>query len=429
MADPGQGINLTNEIKLEPHLGVNLQIDSNPWLLNETERAQAVAGGGYVVGETGGAPLPVVMVGGSLNPGLVLGASYDRVDAKLSYDHYFQTYFSAREFRRPLSYANNFNGRLFADIFPKGMFGLTVRDQIRQRSSTSQTSLGAYVDSSDGTDGGTLAAIDLGGVLNERFTNDMGLKARYSPGAALDFYLGGSWAFDRTVGFQGESYDQILGSKNGFGVDASGRWKFFPRTYLLAETDYTTTNYAEPDTRGGLGLWSARAGVVGQFTASLQAVGLIGYGQLNNRVEDADDLKGAGGIIGHGTLNWTPQKTQSLNLSFVRNFADNLIADYYINNTLSFGYSGLIYDDRLETNAGMGIDFRRLDLTNTQSNAALPDPNTRHDQRYRFRASVGYRFAPWLRGNVSYQLSVLNSDDTVIQYTRHLVTIGVRGQY
>lgn len=420
-ADPGEGLSL-GPAKVSPYVGVSGAFDSNVLQASADEIANA-----------GGDSVDLSLLALDVNPGLSGLLSNDKVELRLGYDHYLRTYAVEKGLRRSLSYGDNFAARATAEILPKSMFGLTVREYARNHSTINQ-SANSYLEQSPEPD------VEIGEGLYYRFFNDTGVRLRYSPGAALDFYLGGGWFYERLSASDSLTIDQttgvagtgggftVLGDKNDFGADLRGRWKFFPRTYLVMESEYHRIHYDFPSSdvpQRDLNEWVVRAGVSGQFTSTIQAVGMVGYGQLRNTDESLDSLTGAQGLVGQASVSWEPQRTQSLGFSFIRSFGDFLVADYYINNSVAFRYQGNFYDGRLETNAAMLIDLRNLDLLLSD----LEDETNRNDQRYRFRVGAAYRIMPWLRATTSYTLTLLDSTQNRLDYNQHLLLVGVRASY
>ncbi len=136
-----------------------------------------------------------------------------------------------------------------------------------------------------------------------------GLRA--SPGPALDFVVGGHHAFDEflTPAADGQ---QSFNSRNTFGPHLDVEWRFFPRTALTFNVDYSAVRWRDPvveaesgDTlgafQGELALPNSnhvkvRSGIEGQFTEKLFWDLLVGYGVAAYDPESAETTKIDGGI-------------------------------------------------------------------------------------------------------------------------------------
>jgi hypothetical protein len=305
---------------------------------------------------------------------------------------------------------------LEADILPDSRIGMVVRDDFNVRHYTTPSE----------------------GALTRTYNNLL-VEGRYSPGSALDLNLG--------LHYFADQQNQIVGSptKHEGGAQLRGKWRFFPRTALLAEANFAQGYWANlagcgeaacQNKSDSVTQWSVLGGIAGQFTEAIQASLFLGYGNLYNsgKSGEAFNVEGVDGILGQTQVVFTPIETQNLSLGFTRRFGDSARQDYAIYNSFSLGYNG-IYFGRLTASAAAAFDIR------FQNSADSTDLETRTDRVVSALIGADYQITRWLTAKASFSPNFtfsapndLSSEEAgyyslSFSYTEYVASVGLRGIY
>lgn len=421
-ADPGTGINI-GPATIQPAAQVNFLVDSNvarapTGLLDDAAAAAA---------ESGEPMESVSSPGIEIKPSVAFTLNSDIMRLEFGYAQTARSYF----LRPDYNFWNDASVRLNAEFLAGRPFGLSVRESFNFRNFPTP-----YTDE---TSGGTSSASGWESNLNSRTYNNFAIEGRYSPGSALDFNLGLYTNLDMQ---EYESLDAGTSpTKLEFGAVGKGKWRFFPRTLLLAQLDVATAAWEGTYTNiDGSGIekaasnlfWTFQTGIAGQITNTIQANAFVGYGGLYSEGEATDDVSGAAGLTGQFQLLYLPTQGHSFSGSYLRRFTDSAIMDYIVTNSLSAGYNGL-YLSNLNVGAQVRLDFAKY------NSAQIDEGNSRDDFTMSALFTADYRLTPWLNLMGSFKPSYTGSsrnsessaDFDASYYTVGQVqfSLGVRGVY
>lgn len=427
-AEPGDGIQVGNNVSISPAVQLNFIADSN------VARAPESLLDRYA---TDDAEDPFI---GS--PGMEIRPSVTAVyknegvaRVELGYAQVARGYF----LRPDYSYWNDTTFRMNGEFLPESQFGLSVRDSFNFRNFPVP-----YVDELP-TTGSTNGDFNL----NHRAYNSMVVEGRYSPGSALDINLGGYWNVDAQY-YEGQVQEGAAPRKSEVGTQVKGKWRFFPRTLMLTQLDVSRASWsnlldciaASDGTSCGVAVekspnytqWNLQAGIAGQITNTIQANVFLGYGGLYNDGDVTEDVTGLAGLAGQFQMIYAPTQFHSFSGGYIRRFSDSALMDYIVTNSLSAGYNGLYLDKRNLSVAGQ----LRLDLANYNS-AVADESESRNDWTLAAVLNMDYRLSKWL--NVSstfrpsfttaYRNAASSASFDSANYTVSQVqfSIGVRGVY
>jgi hypothetical protein len=306
-------------------------------------------------------------------------------------------------------------------------FGLTLRDNFNNRNYPRKDDL------EDPT------AAELGEFVYSRAQNEVSAEGRYSPGSALDFFVLGRFNAEKLTYVTDDA--TLETGKRQPGIEARGRWRFFPETSLQLQGNLSKVHYnqapvcvnvlstscssdAELSKSTDVTLWSTRVGVGGQVTPLIEANLFVGYSSILNADKTyATDLKGANGIIGQTRFIYSPLEHQHFSVGFNRRSGESSIHDYVLSNAFTLGYNG-IFRQRLALTASGGYDLRTLDLATTEDRQQF-------DKVLSGDFGVEYRFAPWLITNFGFRLGSVDStgSSAANSYQQQQIFAGVRGIY
>ncbi|MFT4627793.1 MAG: hypothetical protein ACI8PZ_006480 [Myxococcota bacterium] len=217
---------------------------------------------------------------------------------------------------------------------------------------------------------------------------------RVSPGPALDLVLGGHHAFDefRTPGPEGQ---QSFNTRNTFGPDLNVEWRFFPRTALVFNLEYSAVRWRDSvvlaDSGDSIGTFQgevalpnssqvkARTGIEGQFTEKVYFDFLVGYGIATYDEASAEtvkidgaigeDVRGLDGLLIATEARYQFVEKANLKLGYRKDFLDSFFTNYV---AYHYAYAGvgvpvgpvdtsLTYGARFEAYRG---DAQRDDIFN-----------------------------------------------------------------
>lgn len=420
-AGPGGGINI-GKVTISPAIQLNFLLDSNV-ARSSTAQIQLIDPADTENFESPGS------AGLEIRPSANMGYKSElmRFDAATALSA--KLYFS----RPGNSYWNDVTARLNAEVLPDRPFGLSFRDSF------------SFKNNPDPSIDGDPSDWDL----LSRGYNSLWAEGRYSPGSALDFNVAAIWALDIQ---QLTSVDSgSVPGKNELGIQLKGKWRFFPRTLLLVQTDYVygswdnlTSCLAE---EGGTCIltvakspnfhnFSFQTGLAGQITNTIQANLFVGYGVFNNTENDSD-LWGLGGILTQLQVVYNPQPAHGVSFNFYRRYSDAALMDYIGLNGVSAGYTGTWFS-KMQATIGASFDARDY------NSASTTESESRSDWSIGANFVLDYRFAPWLSLSGSFKptfttaspnTSFLSSNDATSfdadKYTinQAVFTVGVRGVY
>ena len=426
-AEPGNGVSLGNNASLSPAIQLNFVADSN------VARAPESLLDRYA---TDDATDPNI---GS--PGLEIrpsvSASYDNKGVarlEFGYAQVARVYF----LRPDYSYWNDTTLRFSGEFLSESPIGLSVRDSFNFRNFPVP-----YVDELPATGSGNGLTFNL----NNRTFNNFIVEGRYSPGSALDLNLGAYWNLDAQY-YQGQVADTGAPKKSEVGGQLKGKWRFFPRTLMLAQLDISRASWANlltcikstdgtncdvpVEKAANYTQWNFQTGIAGQITNNIQANVFLGYGGLYNDGDVTEDVGGLAGLTGQFQMVYSPTQGHSFSGGYIRRFSDSALMDYILTNSLTAGYNGL-YLGNLSVASQL-----RLDLANYNS-AAADESESRNDWTLAGTVNLDYRVTPWLNVNSSFRPSfttAYRNDASSASFDRANYTIsqiqfsiGVRGVY
>ncbi|RKH47941.1 hypothetical protein [Corallococcus sicarius] len=274
---------------------------------------------------------------------------------------------------------------------PEGTLSVEVGDQLSRSDRTRTVALGA-------------------GILS--LFNEARVRAQWKPGGgalelspsaayAMEFFepLGGQ----PPVGCTTPECDPLTASQFNYGnlrLGVEGRWRFLPKTAVVADTGITYRGYFNDTTTPSALLLHAMAGVAGLVSPRITLTAKAGWSQNLG--------EGGGGTVvaqAEGTYLWGPSLT--VKGGYLRAFEP--VAAY-----------GTFRDDRIyaEARSLMGT---RLALHAAGALDFLSFAGTRSDTLVALDVGPEYQFRPWLLGAVGYTLSTRSSSQAAsgLNYTRH----------
>ncbi|MCY1033204.1 hypothetical protein OV207_17225 [Corallococcus sp. BB11-1] len=274
---------------------------------------------------------------------------------------------------------------------PEGTLSVEVGDQLTRSDRTRSVALGA-------------------GILS--LYNEARIRAQWKPGGgaleltpalayAMEFFepLGGLPA----VGCTEAECDPLAASQFNYGnlrLGVEGRWRFLPKTALVADTGLTYRGYFNDTTTPGAALLHAMAGVAGLVSPRITLAAKAGWSQ--------NLASGGGGslvALAEGTYLWGPSLT--LKGGYMRSFEP--VAAY-----------GTFRDDRFyaEARSLMGT---RLALHAAGALDFLSFSGDRSDTLVTLDLGPEYQIRPWLLGAVGYRLNTRSSslDARGLNFTRN----------
>jgi hypothetical protein len=178
-----------------------------------------------------------------------------------------------------------------------------------------------------------------------------------------------------------------------------GRWRFLPKTAVVADVDFKLRDYALGDTASAL-LLQAKAGLAGLVTPKIAVTATLGWGQ---------DFGAAtpGTLLAQLEGSYLVSPTTTLKAGYART----------VEPVAAFGQ---FRDDRgyLEGQALLG---GRLTLRATTAVDFLSFQGDRRDTLFKLDLGPQYQFQKWLIGGAGYLLNTRTSTATGggINYSRH----------
>ncbi|MCY1045009.1 hypothetical protein OV208_27090 [Corallococcus sp. bb12-1] len=284
---------------------------------------------------------------------------------------------------------------------PEGTLSVEVGDQLTRSDRTRQVALGA-------------------GILS--LYNEARVRAQWKPGGgaleltpalvyAMEFFepLGGLPA----VGCTEAECDPLAASQFNYGnlrLGVEGRWRFLPKTALVADTGLTYRGYFNDTTTPSAALLHAMAGVAGLVSPRITLTAKAGWSQNLGA--------GGGGTVvamAEGTYLWGP--TLTLKGGYLRAFEP--VAAY-----------GTFRDDRIyaEARSLMGA---RLALHAAGAVDFLSFAGDRGDTVVSLDLGPEYQLRPWLMGSAGYMLTSRSSslEASGLNYTRNEVYARLSATY
>jgi hypothetical protein len=233
-----------------------------------------------------------------------------------------------------------------------------------------------------------------------RFEERLTLFSNIRPGGAISFDAGGRLgyiAYNRP--HRDETTETLVNSRSSVAGLVDFRWKFFPKTALVADLEFEKFNWkfnegntsasevsASPKPDGWL--MRASTGVRGRVTEKLQIRATLGYGFAGYE-GDAVDMSGfPDSLLVGSELVFDPIEGQSVSVGYTKDFQDS-VSSSFSNYNLFFGrYQGRFFD---KLTADLSATYRR-----DQYEGAL----VATDATIRPKVEVGYELTPFLVAEV-----------------------------
>lgn len=314
----------------------------------------------------------------SLSPSLGIRAKNS--DLVFSFDFLYEARKYLQSSVSNLDRFNNFDLGAGLQLFPDGKVGLRVNDRF---------SITGH------------EAEDEGGVsesaYQQHLLNDLGAFVTVRPGGPLELDVGGKVQVDQwnvPEEFKSQATDRgtdldlqsglsgpALNSRLGYGPALEGKWRFFPKTAVVADFQYQWFNWSDNivDAQGdGISAeeigdflaipdgsqWRARAGLRGRVTPKLVVGALAGFGQAlydeESVTAQADELGVAGsaefadsvgfgvdlknfpaGLLAEVEAEYEFVEDQAIILGYRRDFQDVYFTNYVGYDRAMLTYKGL----------------------------------------------------------------------------------------
>ena len=247
------------------------------------------------------------------------------------------------------------------------------------------------------------------GVLS--LYNELKLRVPLRPGGgALEVVPQLGWALERfhpmgalaPIGCDGPECDPALVNRFDYDdlrVGFEGRWRFLPKTAVVADVDLNLRTYSRGGSSNAL-LLRGKAGLAGLVTPKIAVTATLGWGQ---------DFQGASGgtLISQVEGTYLVSPTTTVKAGYAR--ALEPVAAF-----------GQFRDDRgyLEGQALLG---GRLTLRAITAMDFLRFEGDRRDTLFKLDVGPQYQFEKWLVGGAGYLLNTRTSTapGTGINYSRH----------
>lgn len=274
---------------------------------------------------------------------------------------------------------------------PEGTLSVEVGDQLTRSDRTRTVALGA-------------------GILS--LYNEARIRAQWKPGGgaleltpalayAMEFFepLGGL----PPVGCTDAACDPLAVSEFDYGnlrLGVEGRWRFLPKTALVADTGLTYRGYFNDTTTPSAALVHVMAGVAGLVSPRITLTAKAGWSQ---------NLGAGGGgnvvALAEGTYLWGP--TLTLKGGYLRAFEPVAAYGTFRDDRISAEVRSLM-GSRLALHAAGALDF-------------ITFAGDRSDTLVSLDLGPEYLFRPWLMGAVGYTLSSRTSSLSArgFNYTRN----------
>ncbi|RKG96302.1 hypothetical protein D7Y13_41105 [Corallococcus praedator] len=274
---------------------------------------------------------------------------------------------------------------------PEGTLSVEVGDQLTRSDRTRTVALGA-------------------GILS--LYNEARVRAQWKPGGgaleltpsvayAMEFFepLGGLPA----VGCTEAECDPLAASQFNYGnlrLGVEGRWRFLPKTAVVADTGLTYRGYFNDTTTPSATLVHVMAGVAGLVSPRITLTAKAGWSQ---------NLGAGGGgnvvALAEGTYLWGP--TLTLKGGYLRAF-EPVAAYGTFRDDRIFAEARSLMGSRLALHAAGAVDF-------------IAFTGERNDTLVSLDLGPEYQFRPWLVGAVGYTLSSRSSSLSAsgFNYTRN----------
>ncbi|PTL79224.1 hypothetical protein [Vitiosangium sp. GDMCC 1.1324] len=186
---------------------------------------------------------------------------------------------------------------------------------------------------------------------------------------------------------------------NDLRAGVNARWRFLPKTAVLADAQFNVRSYVHGGTPGAM-LLHAKAGLAGLVTPKIAVTATAGWGQ---------DFGSAGGgsLIAQLEASYLMSQTATLKAGYARTLEP--VASL-----------GLFRDDRgyVEAQALLG---GKLTVRGASSFDYLSFQGTRRDTLFKLDVGPQYQFERWLLLGAGYLLGIRTSSEsgTGINYSRH----------
>ena len=342
-----------------------------------------------------------------LRPGLLAALNNDQVKFNLAGDWQMRKYIQA--YARPLDRLNDFNISSGLSLFPERVIGLELTESAALRNNT--------VDSGDAED-----------PFATQLRNSFGGRIPVRPGPALTIAPGIAHTYDDFRLPQGARLgnpDREYNSRVTLTPSVSMQWKFFPRTAAVLLVQQDSYSWAENEVerlqqQAGSQIVAIpnsshvkfRTGLRGQVTERVSANLEIGYGAANYR---ADGLGGSGdiaagvsgleGLIAYLSAKYSFTSSQSLELSYRKDFTDSFFTNYMTYSEVGATHLGQ-FGERLSTK------LKVSNRTEAYNGAVL-----RTDNFLQVQADGTVRFQDWASTTFGVWYSNRNSTDSFVSWS------------
>lgn len=261
------------------------------------------------------------------------------------------------------------------------------------------------------------------GVLS--LFNNVRIAVPIHPGGrALEFTPKAAWAvelFEPLLGTpvgcaptdplcQAAQVSQLNYSNVNVGLGA--RWRFFPKTALVLDTNADfRTYFSGATTNRPATLFRAQAGLAGLITSKISVLATAGYG---------GEFLGTNAhtVIVQTEVGFLPSEGTSIRLGYTRNLAPVPIFGTYSDDRGYLDARALLFQ-RLSLGANLAFDYISFYTGN------------RADTILSTGANVGFAFTSWLSAALAYNLQLRASNSTTAgtSFTRHEVIARITLQY
>ncbi|MCB9779149.1 MAG: hypothetical protein H6742_11350 [Alphaproteobacteria bacterium] len=405
VAAPGDHIGGENAT-LVPSLDVGVQHRTNVYL------QEGEAGGGVPVSD--GTALYV-------NPAIALNAKSDAATFDLDFSYTARKFFQSDV--QNLDRFNILDGGLRLNLLPRSPVGFKINDRMAlsgyEAEDDAQVSKSAY-QSHFANDLTGLIAVHPGGPLEVDAGGRLGIDNWSVPEEFKSSADDRATDLSTTSGLTGPG----LNSRLSYGGLLRAKWRFFPKTAVVLDVDYTRNNWADNvlDAQGDgvsreevgdylavpdSSIWRARTGLRGRVTDKLVVTALVGFGQAlysEDSVTTAADELGIGdsaefsdttgfatdlksfpdGFLAEVSADYSPAKAHTFTVGYRRDFQDTYFTNYV-------GYDRLLlnYEGRFAERVG-------LELSGTYRSERYVGEVTRNDGLMKVGGELAYYVKDYL---------------------------------
>jgi hypothetical protein len=242
--------------------------------------------------------------------------------------------------------------------------------------------------------------------FSTQFRNRLGGMVVARPGPVLDIGLGAAWAIDNYQVPGNTAAARDYNTRNGVGPAWDVQWRFFPRTAVALEGEYTLNRWASNSVDGlslpNSNFFRLSAGMRGRLTERLVLVTMLGYG--SGKYTDDRNVAGLDRLLAQLQIKYLVGVGRNLSVGYVKSVEDSYFTNYV-------GYHRVFgaFDGRFGTRMGVKLGLSTLI-------EGFHGDLERIDTKLRAEGDLTYYMQDWASITAGTYYTQRLSDDSQVEY-------------